>query len=84
MLTSKRVRGVLAGGLTLITMVAAVALGISTDHGTAGPRVGANSLVDQDHNLAFLQNKHNEPASGGVSWSTSSDGMTVGPFEINL
>ena len=52
---------------TLVVLPAAVALALvqplagSADHMT-GPTVGANVLVDLDHNLAFPKNKQNEPA----------------------
>jgi hypothetical protein len=62
MLTSKRIRGAFSAGLALVAIVAAIAIGTSAVHGAAGPRAGANVLVDQDHNLAFSQNKQNEPA----------------------
>jgi hypothetical protein len=53
-------------GLSTLLLAATLIAGFAFTHGAsaaqAGPRAGANVLVDQDHNLAFSQNKQNEPA----------------------
>ena len=53
-----------AGLLTLVAIMVAAAL--FAQHASATPatlpKVVGNFLVDQDHNLAFSQNKQNEPA----------------------
>jgi hypothetical protein len=48
-------------GLTALLLVTAAAL-VSAASAAAAPSVGANVLVDQDHNLAFPKNKQNENA----------------------
>lgn len=53
-----------AGLLTLVAVMVAAALFAQRASATPAslPKVVGNFLVDQDHNLAFSQNKQNEPA----------------------
>lgn len=56
-----------ATGIILVPILGtALILGLSSTHSaraaTTGPNVTGNFLVDQDANLAFSQNKQNEPA----------------------
>src|SRR5215472_11137365 len=53
-----------AGLLTLVAVMVAAVLFAQRASATPAPipKVVGNFLVDQDHNLAFPQNKQNEPA----------------------
>jgi len=48
--------------LLAVTLIAGFALTRGASAAQTSPRAGTNSLVDLDHNLAFPQNKQNEPA----------------------
>lgn len=55
-------RFVVITGIIAVVGIGLVQLGPPPVAATAGPNAGANHLVDLDHQLAFSQNKQNEPA----------------------